>query len=133
MSTTGVNSSGDLLDLVHEEDLDHEILERVTVAFESNPSQSLILLETEHASGAIAIDVSGLTLAEVWKRSARSPSTWTGWRITRFSRWTGVRTREPHPPGVWALETSGQCETCGWDPLDEDDRNQLAFDGGREA
>lgn len=65
MSTTDLGSSEDLVDVAHSEDLDHEVLGDHTVAIERNPEQSLVLLETEHASAAIAIDVSCLTLAEV--------------------------------------------------------------------
>lgn len=35
-------------------------------------------------------------------------------------------------PNCRSLKTSGECETCGWDPLDEERSSDgFAFDGGR--
>ncbi|MFW5905291.1 MAG: hypothetical protein ACOCUO_00410 [archaeon] len=50
-------------------DLELESVDGIQVAVENNPDQSLLLLESENASGAIAVNVSELTLAEAIERA----------------------------------------------------------------
>lgn len=55
--------------------LEVEDVDGVSVAVENNQEQTLLLLESENASGAIAIDVSGVTLAEAIEAAPRLEQT----------------------------------------------------------